>query len=776
MRINHNIPALAAFRNLDSASNTMSKSMEKLSSGLRINRAADDAAGLAISETMRGQIKGLNQATRNSQDAISLIQTAEGALTETHSILDRMRELANQSANSTYTANDRMEMQKEIDQLKDEIDRIGNTTTFNNKNLLDGSASAIVSSDKADTSVYVRGAITNTGAYTLSVNATAGKGQIQKTNVFKVKEGDVVSDLVYNASDSGISKVGVSGVQYGDYKVNDTTGNAAAANNATIAASGTGYFQAGTGPDNIFGTGTVVDINTAATAKQNGSILFEVTGIAGDSVSYKVKYHLIDSDGNAVDGETTAAVDLSATASGVFDLKDSSGTSLLKLDISTAGAATGLTVGDKQVFQVKAATEAVDGDFDTVTTNYDAPGATPAANVADYRFKAGKLDNKATDFKFYSVDSSGKVYDGNISLTVGGLTTKANAVTFTAEDGAGKLASLDTKLSDIDKFTDANGKFLLDQPKSITLIQGDGKKVSVKLYATDSLQDVVNNLNKAIADGLGQGDIVGAADANKFVSYVTSADSQGVESAGGTMVIRSAKAGADGQINIVGDEEIIKALGLSTIQTATESNYSVTVTDATNPSNVIAQNVSIQGNKIVGVVDENVDVAFDGQANIKTTWDATTKTFKNTVDSANPYETTINLVSNSQTFQIGANEGQDMTAAIGDMRAAALGVDNILVTDRESAAKAVTIIDAAISQVSAQRSGLGAIQNRLEHTINNLGVATENMTASESRIRDVDMASEMMDYTKMNILSQASQAMLAQANQKPQQALQLLQG
>ncbi|MCM3124128.1 MULTISPECIES: flagellin [unclassified Mesobacillus] len=136
MRINHNIAALNTHRQLNSATNAQSKSMEKLSSGLRINRAGDDAAGLAISEKMRGQIRGLDQASRNAQDGISLIQTAEGALNETHSILQRMRELAVQSANDTNTSTDRGELQKELDQLVDEIDRIAGNTEFNTQNLL----------------------------------------------------------------------------------------------------------------------------------------------------------------------------------------------------------------------------------------------------------------------------------------------------------------------------------------------------------------------------------------------------------------------------------------------------------------------------------------------------------------------------------------------------------------------------------------------------------------------------------------------------------------
>lgn len=137
MRINNNISAMNTYSKLTSAQTAQSKSLEKLSSGLRINRAGDDAAGLAISEKMRGQIRGLNQASRNSQDAISMIQTGEGALNETHSILQRMRELAVQSSNDTNTADDRAEIQLEVDDLIDELDRIATTTQFNGMNLLD---------------------------------------------------------------------------------------------------------------------------------------------------------------------------------------------------------------------------------------------------------------------------------------------------------------------------------------------------------------------------------------------------------------------------------------------------------------------------------------------------------------------------------------------------------------------------------------------------------------------------------------------------------------
>jgi flagellin len=156
MRINHNIAALNTYNKLNSASGAQSKSMEKLSSGLRINRAGDDAAGLAISEKMRGQIRGLDMASKNSQDAISLVQTAEGALNETHDILQRMRELSVQASNDTNTTSDREEIQKELNQMTSEINRIGNTTEFNTQKLLNG--------EKATTAVATSGMVSGTAA------------------------------------------------------------------------------------------------------------------------------------------------------------------------------------------------------------------------------------------------------------------------------------------------------------------------------------------------------------------------------------------------------------------------------------------------------------------------------------------------------------------------------------------------------------------------------------------------------------------------------------
>jgi flagellin len=184
MRINHNIASLNTYRQLSTNGANTQKSLEKLSSGLRINRAGDDAAGLAISEKMRGQIRGLEQASRNAQDSISLIQTAEGALNETHSILQRVRELATQSANGTSTDADRAAIQDEVNQLTSEINRIGNTTEFNTQKLLNGgidSSSGLKLTDAK--AAQVKGDTDFTAADLATSPLTAGSTTITVDNV-----------------------------------------------------------------------------------------------------------------------------------------------------------------------------------------------------------------------------------------------------------------------------------------------------------------------------------------------------------------------------------------------------------------------------------------------------------------------------------------------------------------------------------------------------------------------------------------------------------------
>lgn len=176
MRINNNLAALNTHSRLSAATEAQGKSLQKLSSGLRINRAGDDAAGLAISEKMRGQIKGLNQASRNAQDGISLIQTAEGALNETHSILQRMRELSVQASSDTNSSTDRDQIQSEVDQLIEEIERIGSSTSFNDTALLDGTFSGTlqIGANAGDELTITIGDMQTLGVATVDVTSQAG--------------------------------------------------------------------------------------------------------------------------------------------------------------------------------------------------------------------------------------------------------------------------------------------------------------------------------------------------------------------------------------------------------------------------------------------------------------------------------------------------------------------------------------------------------------------------------------------------------------------------
>jgi len=462
MVINHNISALNTYRQLNANNASAAKSLQKLSSGLRINSAADDAAGLAISEKMRGQISGLDQATRNSQDGISLIQTAEGGLTETQSIIQRMRELAVQSANDTNTDSDRTQMQKEVDQLTQEINTISSDTQFNTKNLLDGSMGNVFAPTVTSATLQnlqATGSNLTTGVYTLTMTAAG-------TDTF----GSFNSSLNAQVASSDLSVTAGSHVKYGNYSLAVTNYNGAG-HTADVAV---------TGPDGSVTTLTGQDMTTDLTINVNGG---------GNAIKLATGTHAITQNGVAS-----------------FTLTDNN------VDVDLTAAANGSTVN--------------------------------AGAIAAY---AGQ------------------------TLSVGGF------------------------------------QF------SLTTNHG-------------------NN---------------------------------------GTVVTGS-------------------------------------------------------------------------------------------------------LTNNAMLFQIGANAGQSTTLSINNMSAQALGVQGLDISTQVGANAAITTIDNANNTVSTERAKLGAMQNRLEHTINNLGTTSQNLTSSESAIRDVDMASEMMQYTKNNILSQAATAMLAQANQQPQEVLQLL--
>ncbi len=775
MRINHNIPALNAHRHLFMTNLHLQKALERLSSGLRINRASDDAAGLAISEKMRAQIKGIDRAIKNAQDGISMIQTAEGALAEVHAMLDRMRELAVQAANDTLTNTDRLHIQEEIDQLKDEINRISRTTEFNTKKLLDGTASALVSSDKSTTKIILRGGLrtrdafgqvyTRGGNYKLSIQATAGKGEILKSDVFKVKHGNEVVDM-YIESASGLADVRVHNLPVGDYQIAVFSSVAYSVVGISPSSAHAFLLEKYVQKDSTFNP---VSADIFSAEGSNAVMLFEVIDIntGAGTVTFRVASHEIDSAGNYhyefKDMFVMHTTNTSVQIGGVV---------FCSLNL---GAISGYSLGDKFVLNVVADINSSSDTQDVV--RFVMSGF--EGNSYTVNFVYGNISaNTSIDFHtFYLDPRDGTVYNSNYSLSFdANLSTRDPAVTFrmkrSLEGGDFGVADRWKKLRDIDRFWTKSGTFMLDEPKEIIITQGDGKRAKVVLYGSDTIQDVIDKFNWAIYHDLGQGAYVSSLEQYKFARFVDSPDATGFETLKGTIVIRSAIPGKEGKLTFAGDQDVINALSLAVVQEATENRFKIDITDA-HTGEEIVQGVEIEGNELVGVLHPNIDIRIDPNSGISVQWDEANKEWKYTNGTDSTY---VHIVDNTAVLHIGPNPGQDLNLDIGQMDTVALGIDNILVTDRESASSAITRIDSAINRVSKLRAKLGAVQNRLEHTMSNLQVAYENMVASESRIRDADMAKEMMKFTKYQILFQSGTAMLAQANMLPQSILQLLGG
>jgi flagellin len=607
MRINHNIQALNAYRNLSQTMGQTSKSLEKLSSGLRINRAADDAAGLAISEKMRSQIRGLEMAERNTLDAISLIQTGEGALNQTHEILQRMRELSVQAGNGTLEDQDRQAIQNEIDQLTFEIDRIADTTQFNQKKLLSGSEKGIAFAD-------------------------ANSGQIQYTGDNRF-EGLVVAEPTSPA-------------------------------------------QAVFDFDKTFANLDKADLN-GKTFKINGE-------------TYEID--IDDSGSIGIDNGNIAIV----LDSSVWN-DNPSDEAAMKGNL------------DYFMTQFKSAIEKSPKEFSVAIT--------PAADA-----------DPAVD-----------------DLTSGKLTLT------TLKDMSPKEA--DTMKIDVTNGPDAGVKVL-----DPTDPAGTGTATSfVADKSAGDAQPVSLQFNKVPEDG----------DELKIDELVItfnsdSSDEYSYDGSQGTVTINT-----DGKDLFAVLNEVNSALGKAKLDDVNDLVPSLSSHE-------------VVGNTLI-VTTDRTDDGKDFE-------DAFTNGLEIGILSKN-YEANKNKALELD-MQIGANDSEVLTFSLGVMDAAKLGLARrsdgtylttgvnaergVDVTSTEAARMAITRIDEAIRLVSEERSKLGAIQNRLEHTTTNLQTANENLTSAESRIRDADMAKEMTTFTKNNILNQAGQAMLAQANQLPQGILQLL--
>lgn len=651
MIINHNLMANNAIRNMNINSANASKSMQKLSSGLRINTAADDAAGLAISEKMRGQIRGLNQASSNAQDGISLVQTAEGALNETTSILQRMRELAVQSSNDTATDSDRGAMQKEVGQLKSEIDRIANTTQFNTKTLLNGDLAA---------GTVAQGTKLSSVNTTIGATATAGAA--------------VGFDSYSFSSDMSLSiKIGAGAAQNitiakGNY---NETQLASAIQTAAIAAGATGDTSV------TFNAGKLeISSATAATTGAATNLKIEA-GAAGVTANDTTLNDYVNGGAGAVEMvNAAAAVDATNADQGQNALEVKSGSDTLTVSTGNVSAQT-VSVADG-VYSGSQLAQAINTG---IANNAQLKGNA----TATFNATTNKLTMASTDNSSITVAGSGTAAD--LTRTTG-YTTSATSLSATDTTTA-----LLTNLEDGDKnsFGVSSG--------SVITINGDinGSAITAKTLTVDATSTIAD-LAQSVATAFNLPTSSVSIDATK------------------------------GTIKIVGQDGTANAI----------SNVKLTADDGTSAHNPL----TLFNNKFSSMQE--------------------TQQAQNT------------HVDSSLVFQIGANEGQTMKVDINKMDVEALALSSIDISTQQGAETATSVIDNATAAVSEERAKLGAFQNRLEHSINNLGTSSENLTSAESRIRDVDMASEMSNFSKNNILSQAAQAMLAQANNQPQQVLQLL--
>ncbi|HOY67953.1 MAG TPA: flagellin [Candidatus Ozemobacteraceae bacterium] len=731
LRINQNISSIKAHTTLAGTSDRLEKSIEKLSSGLRINRAADDAAGLTISEKLRRQIRGLSRASLNAQDGISMIQTAEGALNESHAILQRMRELAIQSANDTLTSNDRLEIQKEVNQLRDDLNRIARNTEFNTKKLLDGSQTALISASTMAVKGLVTGLGSGSGDYEVSIALIhGGISQMQRSQIFTIAGTD--STLAVGSTQmqsiaqfydaNGVFALGVpqkltiSGnsreaelVIDGQMTLDQLS---AAIQNAMIGTSGL----------NLSGS-TASLVTTAQTGLPGlGGYIRVVSGSLGEegNVTFSADQPLLcglgmsvvrDSKNNLTEltcrdafGNQTQMRTDSTRASGLLAGIDLEFSSQAAQVAGLGGLEMGLTVSPDVSFTVSAG-----GVEFSVTV---------AQGVWTMEGLARSIEEQLTGTAVGYGNMSGiktAVVDGEVRILFEPVAAGSSSqIVIAGASASGSIGLLNGSYSGFVQAT---------------------KDVSKEVYGFGRYADVAAyTVSFSVSDGIG---VVTAW--FETVSAVTVADMQKFEEWQALMNDAMLAATVMVRVDAANGGLAFTSLhvGRETTETGTrESRVSVVMNSA-------------DFRNRFGMTDATANGVGD-------------RNFR------------LHVVDKTSQFQIGADQGQIMQISIGNMTAEALGVDNLDMTSIAGSEKALSRLNKALDTVSSERSKLGAFQNRLEYAISNIRNTHSNLSAAESRLRDADMAQEMIEFTRNQIVSQSGMAMLAQSNAIPQGVLQLL--
>ncbi len=744
----------------------LSKSINRLSSGLRINSFMDDPSRMAISEKMRGFILGLQTSSQNAQDGISYLQTAEGAANEVSNMLQRMRELAVEGANGIYSANDRLEIQKEIDQLKEEIDRISETTQFNTKKLINGESSGAWNSGTDKISAVINGTVAD-GNYDINFNVKPGQNQVQSTQIFTLREGKLGA-YVGSQGTTNIGQVSnpdnIQDTEEGSYSVtiqNPTDGGAAG---AQMSSSMTfiNSFQKN-GSNMAFGS------VTAVTTNESGYFMIEFTENstnAAAGASYRVKFI------SAENGEEGQWLDFTSVNGKLQGSYNSNGFNL-NFDIPMLAGSDTVNDGDKFLFSVTDSKGVANNDNlmangggalqishngvqgpvivynqpDSLTKPDDEDGIVDYNNVTVHTVT---LDSKTGTFNAGEITLG---FKENTGAAANGQTLSGTA-TIEVRKG-GKAATSTTKLSELANFVDENGVELFASTQELK-IYGNNKNTTIYLEGDDTIQDVVDKITKAITQDLDMGS--GLTEVDKKLISFNQTEGTGFGVVPGTMILQSALTGKDGELSFIGSQKLMDALGLEVVQESSQNIQTITAKD--NLTGVISGERVTSNSRVTDVIP-GVDLIVDTRTGVDAYYNTGTGKidFKPSSRLENQ-NLNLHIVDARTEIQIGTEKGEKLDVSLPALNTAALGIGNTNINTQNDAQRAITEIDNALTKVVSTRAKIGAYINRLNSTINTLATAEENTTSSESRIRDTDIARETTAMTTAQVAYQANIAIV----------------
>lgn len=769
-------PTVNAGRN----QNALSSAIKNLSSGMQINAFKDNPSRMSISEKMRGFILGLQTSSQNAQDGISYLQTAEGATNEITSMLQRMRELAVEGANGVYTANDRLEIQKEIDQLKEEIDRISDTTQFNTKKLINGDSTGAWNVGNDKISAVINGTVAD-GNYDINVDVKPGQNQVQSTQIFSLREGELGAYI----SDKGTTNIGsVSNPEdinmpnpaSAGYTVtvsNPTDGGVATATVTNSMTYVNSYQQEGS--TMAFGAVSA----TAVTTNESGYFLVEFTesnSQASAGATYRVKFI------SAETGDEGAWVEYTTEDGKLVENYNSNGFNL-SFEIPMLAGATEVKGGDKFLFNVSDF-KGVQNDNNLLgqgggALQISGNGVTGPTIVYSNPNSLTKEDNQngieeTNDITVHIVSldpKTGYVSQGEMTLgfeeKIGGA-TQAGTTTINLR-GEGQAATSTTKLSELANFVDENGVELFANTQELT-IYGNNNKVTIYLEGDDTLQDFVDKLTTAITKDLGMGS--GLTEVDKRLVNFNEVEGVGFGVVPGTMILQSALTGKTGELSFTGNQKLMDALGLETVQESSQNLQTITAKD--NLTGVVMGERVTSNSRVTDVIP-GLDLIVDSRTGVDAVWNEGTGkidfTPSNRLENKN---LNIHVVDARTEIQVGTEKGEKLDVSLPALDTIALGIGNTNINTQDDAQRAITEIDNALTKVVSVRAKIGANINRLESTMNTLATAEENTVSSESRIRDTNIAKETTAMTAAQVAYQANISLLAQANQIPAIAMQLL--